>query len=216
VQVYLRIFRSFRADRAKNSKITLYNLSGNNLTASATLEAHRDQITRLAFSPVRVPSLFLSLLWHLYQYMIPNCVCAASSAPCPGSAPLLSALQDGKHLASADKNREILIWPVDAKEVPSTFFALPLYSPDFPFFLVKLTATCAALLHLLPFVQPSIRGWVFHNARVNDLAWHSDSIHLASVSLDQVIHPIADLLVFSSLFIPDLFTFSVVRFPRHL
>jgi len=29
-----------------------------------------------------------------------------------------------------------------------------------------------------------IEGWVFHSARVNDIAWTSDSLHLASASLD--------------------------------
>jgi len=57
---------------------------------------------------------------------------------------------DGQFLASADVNREILVWPATGRE-------------------------------------PSVRGWVFHNARVNDLAWSPDSIHLASVSLDQSI-----------------------------
>jgi len=32
-----------------------------------------------------------------------------------------------------------------------------------------------------------VHGWVFHTARVNDVAWSPDNVHLASVSLDQSI-----------------------------
>jgi WD40 repeat protein len=55
---------------------------------------------------------------------------------------------DGQHLASADANREILVWDTATREI-------------------------------------KIRGWVFHNARVNSLAWSHDGTHLASGSLDQ-------------------------------
>jgi len=36
--------------------------------------------------------------------------------------------------------------------------------------------------------QIKIEGWVFHVARVNDLAWTSDSLHLASASLDGALY----------------------------
>jgi len=36
--------------------------------------------------------------------------------------------------------------------------------------------------------QSKIEGWVFHVARINDIAWTSDSLHLASASLDGALY----------------------------
>jgi WD40 repeat protein len=68
-----------------------------------------------------------------------------------GALTRLSFSPDGSHWASADTNREIMVWEGAAAK------------------------------------EPKVRGWVFHNARVNDIAWSPDNVHLASVSLDQSI-----------------------------